>query len=160
MAPHATDIGISTIGAAGILSTMGGVSIAGRIVIGSAGDRLGNRKAYTISIALLLLAYLWLLQANDMWRLYIFAVIFGLAWGGSVAQHSPLSATLFGLMSHGLIFGLICVGWSIGAAIGPVITGYIFDITSKYQAAFMVTAAVTLVGLILTLVLKPPDTRT
>ena len=39
--PHATDLGISIFSAAAILSTIGGMSIAGRIVIGSVVDRIG-----------------------------------------------------------------------------------------------------------------------
>jgi MFS family permease len=156
IAPYATDIGISATGAASILATTGGVSIAGRIVLGSVGDRIGNRKAFAIAFVLMLIAFLWLLQANDMWKLYMFAVVFGLAWGGSMAQQAPMVATLFGLISHGLIFGLVSLGFSLGAAMGPVIAGFIFDVTSRYQVAFIVTAAITLVGLILTILLKPP----
>jgi len=159
IAPYATDIGISATGAATILATMGGVSIAGRIALGSIGDMIGNRKAFAIAFVLMLIAYLWLLQANAMWKLYIFAVVFGLAWGGSMAQQAPIVAMLFGLTSHGLIFGLVSLGFSIGGSIGPVLAGYIFDITNRYQAAFMVTASITLVGLILTILLKPPTTR-
>jgi MFS family permease len=155
MAPYATDIGISATGAASILATTGAASIAGRIILGNIGDRMGNRKAYAISFMLMLIAYLLLLQANEMWKLYIFAVVFGLAWGGSMAQHAPIVATFFGLSSHGLIFGLVGTGFTIGAALGPVIAGYIFDVTNRYQVAFIVTAVITLIGLIITILLKP-----
>ncbi|UCH07243.1 MAG: MFS transporter [Deltaproteobacteria bacterium] len=40
--PHATDLGISPIAAAGILSTIGGVSMVGRLVTGIAIDRVGT----------------------------------------------------------------------------------------------------------------------
>jgi MFS family permease len=43
--PHATDIGIPATAAAGILSTIGGVSIVGRFAIGNAIDRIGNRRS-------------------------------------------------------------------------------------------------------------------
>jgi cyanate permease len=39
--------------------------------------------------------------------------------------------------------------------IGPLVTGYIFDITSSYQLAFLIYAIINVIGLILVLCLKP-----
>ena len=70
-------------------------------------------------------------------------------------MESTVVAELFGLKSHGLILGLISFGFTIGAAVGPLITGYLFDLTGNYQAAFMVCAALGVIGLILTAALRP-----
>jgi MFS family permease len=43
--PHAMDIGIPATAAAGLLSTIGGVSMVGRFVVGNAIDRIGNRRS-------------------------------------------------------------------------------------------------------------------
>ena len=52
--PHAMDIGISSIKAAGILSAIGGVSMVGRLVTGIAIDRIGNKKSMIISFFILI----------------------------------------------------------------------------------------------------------
>ena len=52
--PLATDIGISARKAAGILSTIGGVSMVGRFVIGITIDRLGNRRCMIFCFILLI----------------------------------------------------------------------------------------------------------
>jgi predicted MFS family arabinose efflux permease len=154
--PHATDLGIPDIPAANILAAIGGLSIAGRIVLGSAADRFGNRRVFIIGFILIAAALFWLVPAKEAWGLYLFAVVFGFAFGGCVTSESPLVAGLFGLSSHGEILGVINVlGFTLGAAVGPVIAGHIFDVASSYQLAFIICAAMSVVGLILTVLLSP-----
>ena len=70
-------------------------------------------------------------------------------------SESPLVARLFGLTAHGLIYAVIGLGFTAGGAIGPLITGYIFDTTESYRLAFGICAALSFVGLILIIILKP-----
>lgn len=152
---HAIGLGISSISAANILAIIGGLSIAGRIVLGSAADRFGNRQVFIIGFILLAAALFWLAPAKEAWGLYLFAVVFGFAFGCAVSE-SPLVAELFGLSSHGLILGVInLLGFTFGAAVGPLIAGYISDMTSSYQLAFIICAAMSVAGLILTALLRP-----
>ena len=89
-----------------------------------------------------------------MWLLCSFAVVFGFAYGGSVASHSPLVADLFGLSSHGLILAVAGLGVTIGGAIGPLLTGYLFDLQGSYRTAFIVGGAICLLGFALSKVLS------
>ena len=153
---HAIGLGISSTSAANILATIGGLSIVGRIVLGSAADRFGNRQVFIIGFMLMAAALFWLVPAKELWALYLFVVVFGFAIGGCATSESPLVAGLFGLRSHGLILGVInLLGFIFGAAVGPLIGGYIFDIASSYQLAFIICAAMSVVGLILTVLLSP-----
>lgn len=152
--PYAVDMGISAASAANILATAGGLSIAGRLILGAAADRIGERQALIIGFIMITAALFWLAPATDAWMLYIFAAVFGFGHGGG-ALGSPLAAGLFGLRSHGLIFGTMGLGYSIGAAIGPFMAGYIFDTTASYQVGFLISAAVGIVGLVVTALLKP-----
>ena len=153
--PHATELGIPSAIAASVLAAIGGVSIAGRIVMGGAGDKIGNRLAMSICFFIIAIVLFWLLAAKELWMLYLFATIFGFAYGGFTALESPMVAELFGLGSHGVILGCIGVGATIGGAIGPVLAGYIFDVTGSYYQAFQICAAIAVIGFILTLFLKP-----
>jgi len=156
--PHATDLGISAASAANILATVGGLSIIGRVVLGSAADRIGNRQVFIIGFILMAAALFWLVPATEVWLLYLFAAVFGFAFGGCATAESPLVAVLFGLSSHGLILGVTSLGFSIGAAVGPLVAGYIFDVTASYQVAFLVSATISVIGLILTTLLTPTKT--
>ncbi len=153
--PHAIDLGFSPPIAAGLLSTLSGLSLVGRIGLGGAADRIGNKRVFIISFILMSGSLLWLVPATEVWKLYLFVVVFGFAYGGLGVVESPLAASLFGLGSHGLIYGVLIVGWTMGGAASPFVTGYVFDVTGSYQAAFLLGAAVGILGLILTAVLKP-----
>jgi MFS family permease len=153
--PHAMDIGISSIKAAGIISTIGGVSMVGRLVIGIAIDRIGNKKSMTICFFILIASFLWLQVAGELWMLYLFAAVYGLAHGGFFTVISPIVAEFFGIGSHGVLFGVVGFSGTVGGAIGPFLAGHIFDITSSYQLVFFILTGVSVAGLILISLLRP-----
>ena len=155
---HATELGVATTSAANILALVGGLTFAGRILMGSAADRIGNKPSLIIAFILMLASLLWLQVAEKAWMLYLFAIIFGFAYGGFVSLESPTVAELFGLRAHGTIFGVVDFICSIGGALGPVLAGYIFDITGSYNQAFWLFAVTTILGLLLTWLLKPMKT--
>ncbi len=155
--PHATDIGISSTTAAGILSAIGGISMAGRFVTGIAIDRIGNRLSMIICFILLILALLWLQLARELWMLSLFAVVYGFAHGGLFTVISPIVAEYFGLRTHGALFGIVFFSSMVGGAAGPVIAGHIFDTTGSYNLAFRICTAVG--ALALGLVLSLGQTR-
>jgi len=154
---HATGMGISLASAANILVIGGAASIPGAVLLGITGDRIGHRRALVLICVLMLIALLWLLVAKELWMLYLFAVIYGLAFGGIFALISPVIAELFGLRAHGVIMGFTNFIGMAGEAVGPVMAGYIFDVTSSYNLAFLICAVVSFIALILSLLLRPID---
>ena len=157
--PHVTDLGISSVIAANILATIGGVTIVGMMVMSSASDRIGNKSALIIAFIVVSIALLWLLVAREVWMLYLFAAVFGFGYGGVVALESPIVAELFGLRSHGLLLGIVMFGAMIGGGIGTIMAGRVFDITNSYQLAFLAGAALSIVSLILVLCLRPSSLK-
>jgi len=64
-------------------------------------------------------------------------------------------ATLFGLQSHGIIMGTVNNGFTVGAALGPFVSGALFDKMGDYEAAFLMNAFLSFMGLMLSILLKP-----
>jgi MFS family permease len=153
--PHALDLGLSTTTAASMISFIGGASIIGRLVMGSTGDRIGNRRALIICFLIYVTALGWLQFAKELWTLYLFTVVYGFAHGGFFALTSPLVAELFGTKSHGVIFGIVLFLGTIGGAIGPTVTGRLFDVRGSYQLAFLILVAVSVTGLVMSSFLRP-----
>jgi len=153
--PHATDLGISTASAANILATVGGLTIVGRVVLGGVADRIGNRQVFIFAFSLMAATLFCLVPATEIWMLYLFAIAYGFTSAGPGTTSSPLVAGLFGLSSHGLILGVTGLGNTIGGALGPFLAGYIFDVTGSYQVAFLICAAISIVGLVSTVGLRP-----
>jgi MFS family permease len=156
---HVTDLGISATSAANVMAALGGASIVGKLVLGGLGDKIGNRNVLTVAWTIMIMALLLMFVSRAVSRFYLFAALFGLAYGGLIAQQSAMVGAIFGLVSHGMIFGAISVGLYIGQAMGPVITGYIFDVTGSYQLAFLVDTIASALGLILTVLLNPKITK-
>jgi len=153
IAPFAVDIGISAIVAAGILSIVAGSSLIGRLFTGFISDRIGARRALTACLVTLTLALTWLLFAQEIWMLYVFAVIFGIAYGGVVSLESLVSAELFGIGSLGIIFGSLAFVGTIGGTVGAPLAGSIFDVTGSYSRALLICVIAGTLAIILSLIL-------
>lgn len=153
--PHVQDMGISPTKAAGILATIGGVSMAARLVIGIFIDRIGSKWSMGFGNCLLIVALLWLQAADNSRLLYLFAVIYGLAHGSFFTTISPLVAELFGTRTHGLLFGIVAFCATAGGALGPIMAGYVFDHTGSYNLAFWICALMSILSLVLLLFLRP-----
>ena len=152
--PFARDIGISPTRAAGILSTIGGVSMGGRFLSGFAIDRIGSKRVMLFCFMLLIAALLWLQIAEALWMLYFFAVIYGVAHGGFFTTLSPIVAESFGIKSHGALFGIAMFSGTFGGAVGPFLAGYIFDRTAGYDLALWLCMLVAALGFVLISLLK------
>jgi len=98
---------------------------------------------------------IWLQLSDRLWMFFPFAVVHGFAHGGFFTLISPILADLFGTRSHGVIFGLVISITAVGGAIGPVIAGYMFDMTNSYQIPFFGITVMSIIGLIATALLKP-----
>ena len=147
--PYAVDMGNSLMDAAIILALIGGTTIPGRLLVGRASDTIG-RKAPAIACALLQVgALLWLMWAQELWMLYVFAIAFGFLWGGFGVLTTALIGDVFGMRSIGAIMGMMSAGWALGAASGPAIGGYIFDVSGTYFMAFAAGAVAILIAALL-----------
>jgi len=144
--PYGVDVGISPMQAAVILSLIGASNIPGRILVGRASDAFG-RKRLAIACALVQFgSMVWLMWAGDLWSLYGFGIAFGFLWGGSSTMVTIIIGDIFGTRNIGVIMGVLSGGWAIGAALGPAIGGFLFDISGGYFAAFGAGAVASLLG--------------
>jgi MFS family permease len=159
---HAMDIGIPATEAASILSVASGVCMFARIIIGGIADRVGCKPTFMVCLVMAVAGFTLLLVARSLWTLYLFAAIFGFGLWASGGLIPPMTAELFGLRDHGTIYGSIFVSGAVGGAFGPVVVGYLFDITGNYQLAFIICFIITILSLLSLLILKPirePDLK-
>jgi len=152
---HATDMGMAEGRAAGVVSTIGILSIAGRVTMGTLADRIGSRRTFLLCFCIFIVALLWLQVATRGWMLFAFAVVYGFAHGGFYTVLSPTIAELFGLRAHGAIFGIAYFWGTLGGAIGPVVAGRIFDVQQSYSLDFWLLAGLAVVGMLLMLRVRP-----
>jgi MFS family permease len=147
--PIAIGLNIPVVSSAVILGLIGAASVFGRLITGAVSDRIRPKLMLFIILFVVLVSVIWLAFAKNLWALYLFATVFGFAYGGSSILQPLVLVDFFGLSSLGSLMGImgLCVG--ISGLIGPIVTGYIFDITNSYQSAFfmfIITAGIALVS--------------
>lgn len=145
--PDAINAGMPSTLAAQILALTGALMLTGRIVLGTIADKIGTKPIFLFCFALSTCGLLFISFMQAHWAFFMLAVMVGLSQGGVGSSQSPLIASLFGLRSHGLIFGFLGIGSTFGAAVGPLITGLMFDLTGSYHSALLMCAGASLISL-------------
>jgi MFS family permease len=148
---HGMDLGMSPVMAASLLSVMAGASVIGRLSVGGLIDRLGGRRALILCFVPLIASLLAFVFISAPWALFAGVAVYGVGHGGFFTVTSPTIAQYFGLKAHGKIFGLVLFFGMFGGALGPILAGRVFDMTSSYDAAFITLATLAAVGLILSI---------
>ena len=95
-----------------------------------------------------------LLNANTIFDFYLFAVLFGLPYGGEGTVVPIINKQYYGRFPMGTTYGWQLFGAGIGMAIGGVIPGIVFDITGGYVFAIWVSALSSLWGALIVLMLS------
>ena len=132
----AIDAGLTPEKSAIILTLIGVANTTGRLLLGGLASRFGNKLIFVISLAVQVVALSLLVGANDLNAFYVVGIVYGLAYGGSVPLVPTLTGSFFGTRSMGSIWGTLNISYSTGAAVGPLLAGFIFDITGNYLIAF------------------------
>ncbi|MFC1988902.1 MFS transporter [Chloroflexota bacterium] len=153
LAPHSTDVGLTVITAASIISIFAACRLVGNLAAGFFSDRIGGRLVLSGCLVLFTLALAWLLFTTETWMFYVFAVAFGLASGGIIPLLTVVPAELFGLRHLGAIFGFFFLFDTSGGMLGSPLAGLIFDINKSYHLAFGIDAIVGTLAIILSLIL-------
>jgi len=135
------------------------VSLAGKVIMGNVADRIGARLVLGSCFILMSATLLWLIMSREVWMFYLFATCFGLAYGGIVVVEALILAERFGLKSLGANFGICFNANTGGGAIGVVLVGRIFDVTSSYSLGFLICALLSSAAFVLTLLLGPSDRK-
>lgn len=154
LAPHIMDLGLSSTDAANVVAVMGGTTFFTTLLMGWGTFRIGTKRTFVLGLSFLSASLLWLLVAQTVWSLYLFAVIFSFGFSCGGVLMPSMVADLFGFRSYGSLLGVGNFSACIGCATGPVIAGYLFDTTGDYSQAFILIAVMGLINVGLILLLK------
>ena len=83
------------------------------------------------------LSYLLWWGAGGYVALALFALWFGLSYGGIVSLLPALCMDLFGARAVSSIIGTLYTGAAIGNLFGPVVAGAVFDARANYVAVIV-----------------------
>jgi MFS family permease len=129
----ARDAGIDTAQAVGLVGLIGIGSLVGRFAIGALADRLGRTLTLVLMQGAMGASYLLWAGAASYPLFALFALCFGLSYGGIVSLLPALCMDFFGARAVASIIGMLYSGAALGNLLGPVLAGMVFDHTHSYK---------------------------
>ena len=161
LAPMMTDQGYSLQTAAFVITAYTFVSMVFQVVGGFIGDRVPKNLALTAFV---------LVQAGAVFLLtfgpatlpvaYLFAVLFGMGFGGRSPLTTSIRGDYFGRKSFGKIMGLSQVPMNVLLLIAPIFAGVMRDRLGDYTLAFTALACCSAFGGLLFLFASRPPAPT
>ncbi len=159
--PHLEAEGMSSTGAAWVLSVIAIFGMVGKVLLGDLADRFAARKVFVGSLFLQAFGLIVLINGGtSIYVWLIFVPIFGVAFGGMGSLMTLLPLETFGIRAFASIFGLLSLLILPTALIGPPLTGYAFDVTGSYTIAFYVIAGLLVIGSVALWFAAPPKWQT
>ena len=134
---YCTDLGFGAARGAEMLSLMLASGIVSRLVSGMICDRIGGIRTLLLGSALQGIALLLFLPFDGLVPLYVVSAMFGLFQGGIVPSYAIIIREHFDPHEAGARVGSVIMATLLGMALGGWMSGWIFDMTGSYKAAFL-----------------------
>ncbi len=134
---YCTDLGFGAAQGAQMLSLMLACGIVSRLVFGLICDRIGGIRTLLLGSALQGIALLLFLPYDGLVPLYVVSALFGLFQGGIVPTYAIIVREHFAPSQASARVGAVIMATLIGMALGGWMSGWIFDMTGSYHAAFI-----------------------
>jgi MFS family permease len=140
LGPYAQDAGYTEAQGVMLVSLIGVGSLLGRFTVGALAARLGIERSLTAMFAGLgLMTLLWW-AASAWWLLAVFAVVYGMCYGGYVALFPPFAMDLYGPRALSGIIGCLYTGAGLGTLFGPWLAGVAYDMSGSYTLPILAAA--------------------
>ncbi len=133
---YCSDLGYGVTAGAQMLSMMLGAGVISRLSFGFIADYIGAVRALLIGSVAQCLALFLYLPFDGLMSLYVVSLIFGLAQGGIVPCYAMIVREYMPAQEAGRRVGIVITATVIGMAAGGWASGWIYDLTHSYQAAF------------------------
>jgi MFS family permease len=130
------DLGYGVAHGAQMLSLMLACGIVSRIGSGFIADRIGGLGTLLLGSVAQMTALMLYLLMNGLTSLYVISALFGLFQGGIVPSYAIIVRECFPAKEAGTRVGVVMMATLFGMALGGWMSGWIFDLTGSYRAAF------------------------
>lgn len=132
--------------AATVVATVTLSMLIGQIAGGFLGDAYSKRKIASIAMIGHAAALVLLAKADSILHVLLFAIVHGVAWGLRGPQMQAIRADYFGRRSFGAIEGVSTMIVMSGHMAGPLLAGYVSDVTGSYVTSFLLLAGLAVVS--------------
>lgn len=153
---YLTDIGIPISQASAALGGMVFASLIGRFGFGILGDYIDKRYLLIVTYMLQAIGIFVLDSVQGMNQVWVFVVIYGIAYGGAIPLYFAIVGDYFGRTNYATIRGFQQFFTIPAVVFGPIYAGLVFDIYGDYSFAFMSFIGTLLVGMVFVFLARNP----
>ncbi len=157
LTPRLTDMGLSLTTASAIETIYSVVALPSLFISGWLGDRMSKKYLIFVFLFLQGMAMLVLALASGLKMAILFALIYGIAFGGRIPLMTAIRGDYFGRKSFATIMGWSMLPNGILMSVAPVWAGWMFDTSGSYMVPFVAYASINLAGAFIMLFAKKPS---
>mgnify|MGYP003319522467 FL=1 len=156
---HFEESGFTPAMATTAVSTIAGMGIFSKLAFGRASEKITARIATILSIGLQMVGVLIIAQVDASHLLWLGIFVFGLGFGGLGALALLVVQEMFGMKEFGGIMGIMQVGMIASGTGAPMMAGAIHDSSGSFDSAFLIVAAIFVVGIAALALARPIETE-
>ena len=156
---HFEESGFTPAMATTAVSTIAGMGIFSKLAFGRASEKITARIATILSIGLQMVGVLIIAQVDASHLLWLGIFVFGLGFGGLGALALLEVQEMFGMKEFGGIMGIMQVGMIASGTGAPMMAGAIHDSSGSFDSAFLIVAAIFVVGIAALALARPIETE-
>ncbi|NLH97716.1 MAG: OFA family MFS transporter [Clostridiaceae bacterium] len=130
----------------------------GRLFWAGLSDKLGRKRVLLILLVIAALSIVGVSFTKGYLMLAFIAVI-GFSYGGFLGVFPALTADFWGTKNVATIYGMILLGFGIGAVVSSYVVAY-FSAARAFTTAFAIAGAAAVAGLAIVSLLKAPEAKT
>lgn len=140
LVPFLTSGGLDRSQAANYVGLLGLTAMFGRMITGFIIDHL-HAPFVCATVFVIEAAAFATLGVIEVRYAYVPIMVIGFAHGAEVDCFTYCTARYFGMKSYGVVFGLLSVMAAIGNGFGPLLFGFVRDLSKSYSNSFFMDAA-------------------
>ena len=126
-------------------------------IAGWLGDKISKKNMIVFFLALQGLSTVVLSLASSLSMAFVFAIMYGIAFGGRIPIITAIRGEYFGRSSFATIMGWSMLPNGILMAIAPVWAGWMYDNYGSYTVPFLTYSVFTLAGAFIMFFAKKPS---
>jgi MFS family permease len=154
LVPMATDHGVPTSTAVAMLAWFGLLSLGGILLAGPASDLIGDRIPIAVAFGLRVVLFLLVVRYQNAAAFWALALGFGFTFLITAPLTTTLMGRMYGFANIGLLGGFITTVHHLGGGLWAYLGGAVYDATGSYTMAMAISAAVSALALVCTLLIK------
>lgn len=136
LVPKLTDTGMSLVTANLVVMTYTSLAIPSGLLAGIIADRTSTTGVLFACLLLQAVSVGVLAVSDSLWLALVFAVMYGIGFGGRVPLLTAIIGDYFGRRHFGTILGINMIPSNIAMIIAPLVAGYMFDVNQSYFVPF------------------------